>query len=113
MNPEYKKYYQALIKSFGNANYIGCSNLAHILTEYADGVNLNDLYKKLADEKHSTATAVERSIRIYLKAILQDYTLEDISIMLNYAFKPGRQNLIAGEFIPVFKFVVDTSEMSE
>lgn len=103
----YKTYYRALIKTFGNANYIGCSNLAHVITQYKEGDELQSIYKLVADERGSTPTAVERSIRIYLKAILQDYTLDDIATMLGYTFKPGRQNLIIGEFVPIFKFHID------
>lgn len=105
----YKTYYRALIKTFGNANYIGCSNLARVLAEYTEGAELQKIYSVVASDISSTPTAVERSIRIYLKAILQDYTLDDIATMLDYTFKPGRQNLIIGEFVPIFKFHIENA----
>ena len=104
----FKKYYKALVVNFGNANCTGCNALAYILSEYnLAQSNLQDLYKKYGEQLSLTPSAVERSVRVYLKNILRDYTLDDLSEMLNYKFKAGVQTLQATEFVPIFKFKID------
>lgn len=102
-----KYYYKYLIKTFGHAHCMGCRALAHVLDKYKQGDKLQDVYKEYADEIHSTPAAVERSVRVYLNLIMTDYTIADMSVMLDYAFKPGQTKLNAAEFIPVLKFVLD------
>lgn len=114
MNADTKKYYRALIKSFGCAEYSGCLNLAKLLSLYDNKINLQDLYNVIAEENSSTPTAVERSIRIYLKAIIKGSSLEDLSLMLGYVLKPNQTSISIGAFVPVFKFLVDEeSETTE
>ena len=107
---DFKFYYKYLMKNFGHAECSGCRALAHILLDYEPGNTMFAYYTKYANEIGSTPTAVERAVRIYLKQITKDYTIEDISVMLDYAFKPGQTTLKAAEFIPVLKFALDNEE---
>lgn len=105
---DFKKYYKALVLNFGNANCAGCNALAFIISQYSlEKNNLQDLYKDYGIMLNLTPSAVERSVRVYLKNILRDFTLEDLSELLDYKFKPGIQTLRAAEFIPIFKFKID------
>ena len=104
---DFKFYYKYLIRTFGHADCTGCRALAHVLTTYKPGNHIQDIYKAYAEVSGSTPSAVERSVRVYLNCITKDYSMEDISTMLDYAFKPGQTTLKASEFIPVLKFVLD------
>lgn len=104
---DFKFYYRYLIKTFGHAGCTGCRALAHILADYELGKHIQDIYKTYAEVINSTPSAVERSVRVYLNCITKDYSMEDLSTMLDYAFKPGQITLKASEFIPVLKFVLD------
>lgn len=104
---DFKFYYRFLIKTFGHADCVGCRALAYVLDKYQPGNQIQNLYKEYADEIHSTPSAVERSVRVYLACIIKDYTIEDISTMLDYAFKPGQTTLRASELVPVLKFVLE------
>lgn len=100
-------YYKFLIRTFGHADCAGCRAVAYILNEYQPGMRIQDIYKKYAEDINSTPSAVERSVRVYLACIAKDYSIEDISTMLDYAFKPGETSLKISELAPVLKFVLD------
>lgn len=105
-----KFYYKYLIKTFGHADCTGCRALANVLYKYEPGNLIKDLYEEYANSVGSTPSAVERSVRVYLNLILKDYNLEDLSVLLDYAFKPGQEKIRASEFIPVLKFVLENEE---
>lgn len=107
---DFKFYYKFLMKTFGHAEYAGCKALAHILEDYNPNENMQAQYTRYANSIGSTPTAVERVVRTYLKQITIDYNLEDLSVMLDYAFRPNQTKLRAAEFIPVLKFALDNEE---
>lgn len=103
-------YYKFLISNFGHADCLGCRALARVLEMYKPNDYIQDLYAKYAEEINATPSAVERSIRVYLNCILQETSIEDMSKLLDYAFKPNQTTLRASEIIPVMKFILDTDE---
>ena len=105
---DFKYYYRYLLKTFGGSNYLGCRALAYVLLNYKDNTtNINKLYADYAEDISSTPSAVERSVRVYLKHITKEYSMEDLTVMLDYAFKLEDKNLKATEFIPVLKLALD------
>lgn len=102
-----KDIYKVLLKIFGKSDLSGCLNLARLLDKYEPGDQLKDVYPILADEYHTTPAAFERSIRIYLNAIVKDYSIDDLGILLGYAFKPEQKTPKISEFVPVFKLKLE------
>lgn len=106
----YKKYYNYLIQTFGCANYSGCLALARLIAMYDEEKQLQDLYKEYSEQFNLTPTAVERCVRVYLQAILKEYSIEDIANVLDYNFKPGQTRLVISEIIPVIKFRLEEEQ---
>lgn len=108
----FKKYYKALFTMFGNSQCSGCEMLAYIVDNYNTKTKLQDIYKMYAEENGITPAAVERNVRTYFQAVLQDYTLDDVQEKLGYKFKPGKNTIVTAEFVPVFKFIVDNPNIN-
>jgi hypothetical protein len=77
---------------------------------YDEDKQLQDLYKEYSECYNLTPTAVERCVRVYLQAILKEYTIEDIANVLDYNFKPGQTRLVISEIIPVIKFRLEEEQ---
>lgn len=103
----YQDYYKALLEMFGHADYSGCYLLAQAIAKHTPTCTLQDIYSVIATEFDTTLSAVERNIRVYLNAILTDYSIEDVGTVLNYTFGIGQTKIRAAEFIPVFKILID------
>lgn len=107
---DYKYYFDYLLRTFGGINMSGLGALAYTLEHYTKPSDVMNIYRQYAEEVHSTVGAVERSVRTYFKRILTDYTLDDLSMMLNYSFRPNQTTIKASEFIPILKYVLDNEE---
>lgn len=105
------KYYKFLFENFGYAECSGCLMLSKVLEYYklTDVINMVDIYKKVAEQFNTTVWAVERNIRTYIKKILDDYTVDELSSALHYSFKAGATTLPASALIPAIKYYVDNN----
>lgn len=106
----YLKYYNYLSRTFGRVDCTGCLQLAHILDMFQLGDRLMDVYSKYAEEISSTPVAVERNLRTYISVIMRDLTMEDISRIFNYEFRPDQTRVTLSEFVPVAKMFIDSLE---
>ena len=106
----YVKYYKFLISNFGHADCKGCLYLAKILDKYEPDKSLQEIYQEYSAQTNSTAFAIARNVRTYIDLIMKDNTVEDISKLLDYQFKPGVDHLTQSELIPAIKFDIDYSD---
>lgn len=104
---EFEFIYKYLAKTFGAIYCTGCRHLAAIITKYKLGDKLQDLYKEYADEIASTPAAIERSVRVYLKVIQKDYTIEDFSTALGYNFNATSETIMLSELIPIIRMYLE------
>jgi hypothetical protein len=102
-----KDYYKVLLKLFGHAYCSGAMNLAKLLELYNraqaehEDIDLQTIYNYIADEIKKNPAAIERSIRVYLKAVISDVGIDYINETLDYKFKQTNTITIS-EFLPVF-----------
>lgn len=104
---EFEFIYKYLARTFGAVYCTGCRHLAAIITKYKLGDKLQDLYQEYADEITSTPAAIERSVRVYLKVIQKDYTIEDFSTALGYNFKNTNETIMLSELIPIIRMYLE------
>ena len=105
--PEFEFIYKYLARTFGAVYCTGCRHLAAIITKYKLGDKLQDLYQEYADEIASTPAAIERSVRVYLKVIQKDYTIEDFSTALSYNFNKTSTTIMLSELIPIIRMSLE------
>ncbi len=105
------KYYKFLFENFGYAECLGCLMLSKVLELYklTEVVSMLAIYAKVAEQFNTTAWAVERNIRTYIKKILDDYTVDELSSALHYSFKAGATTLTASALVPAIKYYVDNN----
>lgn len=104
---EFEFIYKYLARTFGSVYCTGCRHLAAIITKYKLGDKLQDLYQEYADEILSTPAAIERSVRVYLKAIHRDYTIEDFSTVLDYNFSTAGETVMLSELVPIIRMYLE------
>jgi hypothetical protein len=92
--------YNYLLKNFGGIGFSGTRYLAYLVEHIDNKTNLQTLYKKLAEDNSTTPAAVERAVRNYLTYLLGKVTIEELSVMFDYAFEP-EQNISVKEFVLV------------
>lgn len=105
--PEFEFIYKYLARTFGAVYCTGCRHLAAIITKYKLGDKLQDLYQEYAEEIASTPAAIERSVRVYLKVIQKDYTIEDFSTALSYNFNKTSTTIMLSELIPIIRMSLE------
>lgn len=105
--PEFEFIYKYLARTFGAVYCTGCRHLAAIITKYKLGDKLQDLYQEYAEEIASTPAAIERSVRVYLKVIQKDYTIEDFSTALSYNFNKTGTTIMLSELIPIIRMSLE------
>lgn len=113
-----KDYYKVLLKLFGHAYCSGAMNLAKLLELYnraqssKEDIDLQTIYKYISDDTGKNPGAIERSIRVYLKAIISDEGMEYINNILDYKFKQANTITIS-EFLPVFSLYFNDLKLKE
>lgn len=111
MTESIRTYYRFLVKNFANVSLTGCHDMAVLLAMYDPDKLLKDAFEKAAEYTERTATAIEKSCRLYLKTIAKDYTIEDMSKFFDYAFKADVDDaLTLAEFIPIVKLYLDSQD---
>lgn len=96
--------YYKISAMFGKIDYAGCFHLAVAVALYkADCVRLIEVLRQVAELTDSTPGAVERNIRTYLKVILENKTIEEISDMIGFPLSNYDGTLKAKEFIAALK----------
>lgn len=104
LNNTIEDTYYKLIAMFGKIEYAGCFHLAVAVALYnADCKRLTTVFQEVADLTDTTAAAVERNIRTYLKVILNDKTIEEISETIGYPLSNIDGTIKAKEFIAAYK----------
>jgi hypothetical protein len=113
-----KDYYKVLLKLFGHAYCSGAMNLAKLLELYNraqaehEDIDLQTIYKYIAEDTKKNPAAIERSIRVYLKAVISDEGIDYINTTLDYKFKEANTITIS-EFLPVFSLYFNDIKASD
>lgn len=103
-----EQYYHKIISMFGHIDYTGAYNLAVAVSLYKlRGINLKDLYNDMSEVLGISGAAIERSIRVYLKAILEDKTIDEVSTMIGYPLRNITNYIQAKEFIAALKLFLE------
>lgn len=111
LNSKIEETYYKIIAMFGKLEYAGCFHLAVAVALYnADCKRLTDLFKTECELVNSTPAAIERNIRVYLRVILEDKTIKDISEMIGYPLSDMDGTIKAKEFIAALKLYLTVNE---
>ena len=104
LNTKIEETYYKIIAMFGKLEYAGCFHLAVAVALYnADCKRLTTVFQEVADLTETTEAAVERNIRTYLKVILNDKTIKEISELIGYPLSNIDGTIKAKEFIAALK----------
>lgn len=108
------KYYNELLKNFGGIHLSGAKYCAEVMARLDDeSTNITNIKWDLADEHNLSFSAIDRAIRVYLEHIQETYTVQELSAMMDYTFKPHQKNLQPLEFLTLFKYIVDSEQEQE
>jgi len=114
MSDTIRKYYLWLIKNFANVELTGCHDMAVLLAVYDSSKLLKDNLEEASAQCGKSSVAIEKSCRFYIKKIMEDYTLEDISKFFDYRFKNSiKDSLNLAEFIPIVKIYLEQLDETE
>lgn len=105
--------YYKIIAMFGKLEYAGCYHLAVAVALYTSKYKrLTDLFKDVSVLVDATPAAIERNIRVYLKVILENKSIKEISDMIGYPLCDIDGTIKAKEFIAALKlYLTVTSEV--
>lgn len=111
LNTKIEETYYKIIAMFGKLEYAGCYHLAVAVALYnADCKRLTDLFKDVSELVEATPAAIERNIRVYLRVILENKTIEEISDMIGYPLNNIDGTIKAKEFIAALKLYFTVNE---
>lgn len=104
------KYYNELLKNFGGIHLAGAKYCAEVMARLNEDTNITNIKYDLSEVHNVSFSAVDRAIRVYLEHIQETYTIQELSAMMDYTFKPHQKNLQPLEFLSLFKYIVDTEQ---
>lgn len=111
LNTQIEDTYYKIVAMFGKLEYAGCFHLAVAVALYnADCKRLTDLFRTESEIVGSTPAAIERNIRVYLRVILEDKSIKDISEMIGYPLSDIDGTIKAKEFIAALKLYFTVNE---
>lgn len=111
LNSKIEETYYRIIAMFGKLEYAGCFHLAVAVALYSpDYKRLTELFKDVSTLVEATPAAIERNIRVYLRVILENKTIEEISDMIGYPLNSIDGTIKAKEFIAALKLYFTVNE---
>lgn len=114
LNSKIEETYYKIIAMFGKLEYAGCFHLAVAVALYnPEYKRLTELFKDVSELVEATPAAIERNIRVYLRVILENKSIKDVSEMIGYPLCDIDGTIKAKEFIAALKlfFTVNNNEV--
>lgn len=114
-NTRYKKYYEWIINNFGHIYLSAPKYLAQCLVVYnpEEVINLAEIYRRVAAATGESESSIPKQIQLYIKRVLNAYTVEDLETLFNYHFQSDGKSIWLKELIPVMRRYLDSLPTDE